>query len=191
MMNFYWFDAIILGFTLLLGLKGSVNGLIREIFGLLGIIGGVFVASMFASNAADFIQNTFYQIGNEDLANFAGFLVVLVVFWLFCLVLGNFLAKLVKLSGLSFLDRLGGFLFGALKVFLIFAILVFCVSKIDFLNDKLENFAQNSYTLKLLKNSGAFIMNQPLTQSNFKDMGENLKELQNDFNKTQGGYNAN
>ncbi|EAJ2126802.1 CvpA family protein, partial [Campylobacter upsaliensis] len=26
-MNFYWFDAFIIGFTLLLGLKGILNGL--------------------------------------------------------------------------------------------------------------------------------------------------------------------
>ncbi|EPD5732334.1 CvpA family protein, partial [Campylobacter jejuni] len=53
-MNFYWFDAFILGFTLLLGLKGIINGLIKEIFGLLGIIGGVFIASKYATQAAEF-----------------------------------------------------------------------------------------------------------------------------------------
>ncbi|MDN2813136.1 CvpA family protein, partial [Campylobacter coli] len=35
-MEFYWFDAFILGFTLLSGLKGIVSGLIKEVFGLLG-----------------------------------------------------------------------------------------------------------------------------------------------------------
>ncbi|EKA9768430.1 CvpA family protein, partial [Campylobacter coli] len=146
-MEFYWFDAFILGFTLLLGLKGIVSGLIKEVFGLLGIIGGVFIASKYASQAAEFIQNTFYKIENQSLANFAGFLAILIIFWIICLVLGNFISKLVKLSGLGFLDRLGGFIFGGAKVFLIFAILVFCVARIDFLNDKLNQFAQNSFTL--------------------------------------------
>lgn len=186
-MNFYWFDAFIIGFTLLLGLKGILNGLFKEIFGLLGIVGGVFIASKYANDGASFIQNTFYKIENESLASFAGFLAILVIFWIVCLLLGNFLAKLIKLSGLGFLDKIGGFLFGGTKVFLIFAILVFCVARIDFLNDKLENFAKDSYTLNLLKDTGAFIMNQPLAEQSLKETEQNLKEnLENISNETQG-----
>ncbi|MCR2064959.1 CvpA family protein [Campylobacter helveticus] len=186
-MNFYWLDAFIIGFTLLLGLKGILNGLFKEIFGLLGIVGGVFIASKYANDGASFIQNTFYKIENESLASFAGFLAILVIFWIVCLLLGNFLAKLIKLSGLGFLDKIGGFLFGGAKVFLIFAILVFCVARIDFLNDKLENFAKDSYTLNLLKDTGAFIMNQPLAEQSLKETEQNLKEnLENISNETQG-----
>lgn len=101
-MNFYWFDAFILGFTLLLGLKGIINGLIKEIFGLLGIIGGVFIASKYATQAAEFIQSAFYKIENQSLAGFAGFLAILIIFWIVCLLVGNFLSKLIKLSGLGF-----------------------------------------------------------------------------------------
>ena len=186
-MNFYWFDAFIIGFTLLLGLKGILNGLFKEIFGLLGIVGGVFIASKYANDGASFIQNTFYKIENESLASVAGCLAILVIFWIVCLLLGNFLAKLIKLSGFGFLDKIGGFLFGGAKVFLIFAILVFCVARIDFLNDKLENFAKDSYTLNLLKDTGAFIMNQPLAEQSLKETEQNLKEnLENISNETQG-----
>ncbi len=193
-MNFYWFDAFVLGFTLLLGLKGIINGLIKEVFGLLGIVGGVFIASKYANEAALFIQNTFYKIQNESLASFVGFLAILLLFWILCLLVGNLFAKIIKLSGLSFLDRLGGFLFGGTKVFLIFAILVFCVSKISFLNEKLENFAKDSYTLASLKKSGAYIMNQNETnlqdlqeevKENLKENLENLQELNPGSNGTQ------
>ncbi len=190
-MGFYWFDAFILGFTLLLGLKGIINGLIKEIFGLLGIVGGVFIASKYADRASLFIQNTFYKIQNESLASFVGFLALLILFWLFCLLLGNLFSKLIKLSGLGFLDRFGGFLFGGLKVFLIFAILVFCVSRIGFLNQKLQDFAKDSYTLALLKKSGAYIMNQPLAEASLQNLQEgvmeNLQGLSSDLNSTQEG----
>ncbi|MCH5336749.1 MAG: CvpA family protein [Campylobacter sp.] len=189
-MNFYWFDVFILGFTLLLGLKGILNGLIKEIFGLVGIIGGVFIASKYTNQAALFIQNTFYKIENESLASFAGFLAVLIIFWILCLLIGNILSKLIKLSGLSFLDRLGGFLFGGAKVFLIFAILIFCLARINFLNEKLESFAKNSYTLNLLKRTGSYIMNQPLAERSLQNLQqgvqENLQELNSDSNNTQG-----
>ncbi|ECK7639161.1 CvpA family protein [Campylobacter jejuni] len=186
-MNFYWFDAFILGFTLLLGLKGIINGLIKEIFGLLGIIGGVFIASKYATQAAEFIQSTFYKIENQSLAGFAGFLAILIIFWIVCLLAGNFLSKLIKLSGLGFLDRIGGFIFGEAKIFLIFAILVFCVARIDFLNDKLDNFAKNSYTLNLLKETGSFIMNQPLTENSLDHASEKLQDIVSDLNNTQKG----
>ncbi|MBM0636841.1 CvpA family protein [Campylobacter sp. VicNov18] len=182
-MNFYWFDAFILGFTLLLGLKGIINGLIKEIFGLLGIIGGVFLASKYASQASEFIQNTFYRIENQSLAEFAGFLTVLIIFWIACLLFGNFLSKLIKLSGLGFLNHIGGFVFGGMKIFLIFAILIFCIAKIDFLNDKLNYFAEDSYTLNLLKRTGSFIMNQPLAEDSLEYATQKFQNITNDLNK--------
>ncbi|KAA6226488.1 CvpA family protein [Campylobacter sp. LR291e] len=186
-MNFYWFDVLILGFTFLLGLKGGVNGLVKEIFGLIGIIGGVFIAAVYSDEAAKFIQENLYNIDNKDLASFAGFLSILIIFWIICLILGSFIARLVKFSGLSFLDRIGGFIFGSAKVFLIFAILVFCIEKIGPLKDKLDSFAKDSYTLSVLKNTGAYIMNQPLAQnplqelkqdinSNIQELGQNIQE---------------
>ena len=181
-MNFYWFDALIVGFTLLLGLKGIINGLIKEIFGLLGIIGGIFIASKYAPQMAQFIQNTFYKIENESLAQFAAFLIILIVFWIVCLLFGNLLSKLIKLSGLGFLDRMGGFIFGGMKIFLIFAILIFCVAKIDFLNEKLNDFAKNSYTLNLLKITGSFIMNQPLTENGLEYASQKFQNITNDLN---------
>ena len=180
-MNFYWFDAFVIGFTLLLGLKGILNGLIKEVFGLLGIIGGVFLASVYADKCAAFICETFYKIENEALASFAGFLAILILFWIFCLLFGNFLAKLIKLSGLGFLDRMGGFVFGSAKIFLVFAILVFCIARIDFLDDKLEKFAAGSYTLSVLKNVGSLIMNQSLSMPNLDEIRQ---DLQKDLNAT-------
>lgn len=189
-MDFYWFDVIILGFTLLLGLKGILNGLVKEVFGLLGIVGGVFVASKYTDWATSFVQNTFYKIQNESLASFVGFLFLLLVFWVLCLLMGILFSKMIKLSNLSFLDRLGGFLFGGTKVFLVFAILIFCITKINFLNEKLENFAKGSYTLDLLRNTGSYVMNQPLAEQSLQNLKQeikgNFRELNSDLNSTQG-----
>ena len=76
MSNFYWFDILIFGLTFLLGLKGIVNGLIKEIFGLLGVIGGVLLASRYAQTAGNLINDRIYKINNEELIIFAGFLSV-------------------------------------------------------------------------------------------------------------------
>lgn len=186
MQEIYWFDIFILGFTLLLGLKGVIDGLIKEVFGLIGIIGGVIFASRYSQEAANFISNNLYKIENESLALFAGFLIILVVFWIVCISLGSIISKLLKISGLGIFDRIGGFIFGSAKIFLVFSILVFCVSKIEFLNIKLENYTKDSFVYPMLKQTGSFIMNQEITIKSVDKISEEIKDLKSDFNKTQG-----
>ena len=45
MQGFAVFDLIIISITLILGLKGLFRGLIKEVFGIIWIIGEIFVAS--------------------------------------------------------------------------------------------------------------------------------------------------
>lgn len=186
-MGAYWFDVLVLGLTFLLGLKGIVNGLIKELFGLLGIFGGVWLASMNSRAAADFIESTFYRIDNADLAVFLGFLAILVCVWVLCLFLGVILTKLVSLSGLGFLNRLGGFVFGAAKIFLVLAIIIYCISKIDFLNQKLHKYIQGGYSLTVLTEVGAFIMNDPKVKSSVDTVIQTSFDTNaTDLNSTQG-----
>ena len=46
-----WFDIIVIALVLILGVKGIINGLIKETFGLIGLIGGLVVASRFSDVA--------------------------------------------------------------------------------------------------------------------------------------------
>ena len=49
MNSFSYFDLVVGLLIVLVGLKGIVNGFIREVFGLIGIVGGVFIASVYAT----------------------------------------------------------------------------------------------------------------------------------------------
>ena len=44
-MELNYFDLVAAIIILMLGLKGIINGFFKEVFGLLGIVGGIFVAS--------------------------------------------------------------------------------------------------------------------------------------------------
>lgn len=179
----YWFDILICGLTLLLGIKGAVNGLVKELFGLLGIVGGVLIASRLANKASAFISSNIHNINNEDLGKFIGFLLVLIIFWILCISIGFIIAKIVKMSGLEILDRLGGFAFGCVKVFLIFAILFFCVNELNFIKQKIEKFSKDSFIVPVLEATGAFIMNNERVKQVVQETGQNL-DLE--INTTQG-----
>ncbi|TQR61140.1 CvpA family protein [Campylobacter troglodytis] len=182
-MNLYWFDILILAFTFLLGLRGIISGLVKEVFGLLGIIGGVLLASRYSQTVGQLIDSKIYKIANDDLMLFAGFLVILIIFWILCLLMGLLLSKLVTMSGLGFLNRLGGFLFGCAKIFLIFAILIFCIGRFSYFDEQLDKYTQGSFILPTLKKAGAFIMNNPSVKKGIDETINSFdlesKELEN------------
>ena len=55
MQNIAIFDLVIITITLLLGLKGLFRGIIKEIFGIIGIIGAIFVASRISTQTGELI----------------------------------------------------------------------------------------------------------------------------------------
>jgi len=65
MSHFNYFDIVILGLSVLLGLKGLIRGFLKEIFALIGIVGGVFVASRIANDIGTFLANIL-KIQNEQ-----------------------------------------------------------------------------------------------------------------------------
>lgn len=153
------FDIGVIALVLILGIKGIISGLIKEIFGLLGLIGGIVVASRFAKEAGEFISDKIYKIDGDSALFFVGFLSLLVGFWIACLAIGAFISKLAGMSGLGFLDRIGGFIVGISKIFLVFSVLVVVLSNIQIANNKLEPYFQGSKLYPILLETGKWIMN--------------------------------
>lgn len=174
--GFFWFDILILALTLLIAIKGILSGFIKEFLGLLGLIGGVLLASRYANDMSNIIKSYIYDITNSDLAKFVGFISIVLIAWLLCLLAATVLCKLVKMSGLGFLDRLLGFIFSGTKVFLIFAILVYCINKISFLSQNIKPFMQGSSVFMILEDLGAFIMNDKTVKENIQAIEQSLNE---------------
>ena len=76
-----WFDIIVIAVVVILGIKGVINGLIKEIFGLIGIIGGVIVASRNANLVGEQISLYLYQL-SDSAEFFFGFLLTLIIFFI-------------------------------------------------------------------------------------------------------------
>ncbi|MEA1891104.1 MAG: CvpA family protein [Campylobacterota bacterium] len=171
-MDFNYFDIIASVIILLLGLKGIVNGFFKEAFGLVGIIGGIFIASRVGDKVGEYLSNLIFKFDSSAAINFTGFLATLAVFWLFMLLIGYIFKKLSLLSGLGIYDRILGFVFGASKFFLIAAIITYAAYNIKAVKATLDEPMKDSVLFPIFIQTGAFIMKlDPV-------------EISNDINKT-------
>lgn len=154
------FDIVSLALILILGIKGIINGFIKEVAGLVGIIGGVYLASRFAQEAGTFIDANIYQIQNTASLYLIGFISVLIVFWLISLLVGKILESLLHMSGLGFIDKLAGFFIGSMKIFLIFSILAITLSNISFIKERMDTVFEKSFMYPIFIDVGKFIIKQ-------------------------------
>lgn len=159
-----WLDLIIIGLVFIFGLKGLSSGLIREIFGIIGIIGGFVAAIRYKAEVGAWISANIYNLGEIGIMSetgtesVVGFIIALFGIWFIALVLGELLTKLLGLSGLSLIDRIGGFVFGGAKIFLIFAVLAVFIKSSAFLNDQARPYFEKSITYPYLVNVGTKLM---------------------------------
>ena len=159
MMDFNYFDVTIAAIILILGIKGFMQGFIKEAFGLVGLIAGVYFASRLAPDAAAFIDTNFFHLENQSLLTLIGFLAILIIIWLSATILGSIFSKLTSQSGLGFLNRLLGFVAGGGKYFLIFALIVTALSNVTLVKDNLEKYVKDSILYPYLKEAGSYLIN--------------------------------
>ena len=159
MTDFNYFDVTIAAIILILGIKGFMQGFIKEIFGLVGLVAGVYFASRLAPDAAAFIDKNFFHLENQSLLTLIGFLAILIIIWLGATILGAIFSKLTNQSGLGFLNRLLGFAAGGGKYFLIFALIVTALSNVTLVKDNLEKYVKDSVLYPYLKEAGSYLIN--------------------------------
>jgi len=158
MVDFNYFDITIGAIILLLAVKGFMNGVIKEIFGLAGLIGGVYFASRLAGEAAVFIDKNFVHIENAALLKLIGFMSILIIIWLGATILGAIFSKLTSASGLGFADRIFGFIAGGGKYFIIFALIVTALSNVALIKDNMDKYVKDSMLYPLLYKAGSAII---------------------------------
>jgi membrane protein required for colicin V production len=181
MIDFNYFDITIGAIVLILGIKGFMNGFIKEVFGLVGLVGGVYFASRLSTTAATFIDKNFLHMENTALLKLLGFLAILIIIWLSATILGAIFSKLTSASGLGFMNRLLGFIAGGGKYFLIFALIVTALSNVALVKDNLEKHVQDSILYPYLTKLGSTIINLDPSTLGLKKTSttEVLKEVAN------------
>lgn len=181
MMDFNYFDVTIASIILILGIKGFMQGFIKELFGLAGLVGGVYFASRLSDRAASFIDTNFLHLDNISLLKLIGFLAILIIIWTGATILGALFSKLTNESGLSFLNRLFGFIAGGGKYFIIFALIVTALSNVKLLKDNLEKYVNDSELYPYLREAGSYLIQIDtsdigITTSNISSISTTSKE---------------
>ncbi|GAX88176.1 membrane protein required for colicin V production [Lebetimonas natsushimae] len=172
-----WFDAIIIGVTLILAIKGFFNGFVKEIAGLIGIIGGLYLASLFYHQAGIYINNNLIEIKNASAIDLVGFIAVFVGFWISTVFIGFLINKILKISALSALDRILGFIFAGAKFFLLISVILAMLYKVEFIKEKTQKYVKNSIVFPVCIIAGNKIIN--LSPKDLEKLSKNVKISKN------------
>jgi len=157
MQDFSIFDMVELGITLVLGLKGLFRGLIKEVFGIVGIIGAIFVASRISTDIGGLIA-PILALENQATINLIGFILALIGFWVIVYLLGVVVSKIFSASGLGLFDRIFGFVFGSAKVFLIFSVIAYALYQVESFKKAIDNKTAGSIVMPHLISVGSYII---------------------------------
>lgn len=157
-MDLNYFDVAVGSIVLLLGLKGLLNGFSKEVFGLAGIVGGVYVASHLGGYIGKFLSDTLFHFESATAINLVGFIFALGIFWLLMVALGAGFKKLSALSGLGPLDRILGFIIGSSKFFFILSIIIYALFSVTAIRENFEDKMKDSIFYKPMFATGDFIL---------------------------------
>ncbi|RXJ92906.1 colicin V synthesis protein [Malaciobacter molluscorum] len=155
--DFTIFDMIVVGFTVILGLKGLFRGFIKEVLGLVGIIGGIFIASRFSLEVGNILA-PILALENEATIKLIGFIAALIGFLLIIYIITIILNKITDISGLGAVNRILGFLFGSAKIFLIFSVIIYALYQVQSFKSFIDEKMGSSITFPYLIDVGGYIV---------------------------------
>ncbi|HIP02674.1 MAG TPA: CvpA family protein [Campylobacterales bacterium] len=168
MENVSLLDLVSIALILFLGIKGILRGFVKEVFGLIGIIGGIFIASKYAQVAGEYADANFLNLQNKASIYLIGFIAVLILFWIIATFVGSMLGKLVNSSGLGIVDKILGFIVGGAKIFLIFSVIIYVLSSIGIFRSSLNSIFEGSMMYPIFKEVGSKIVQIDPSQLNEK-----------------------
>ncbi len=119
-----WLDIVIIIVTLLLGMLGLWRGAIKAVFGIVGLIGGIALAGHYYLPLASILSS-----GEAIWSRIAAYAIILVATLIVASVIGWFVARLVHIVMLGWVDRLIGFILGAAIGSMLCAAVLAIVSK--------------------------------------------------------------
>ena len=164
-MDFNMVDMIIIGLVLFLAIKGMVNGFTQELFNFIALIGGVAIAARVHTMAGEKIAefNILPNITTE-VQNFIGFLATFIIIWAAISFIASIITRISSETP-GFVSRLVGYLIGTVRYVAIFSLIIFGISKADFLKENLSKYYAKSQLFVPMSQIGANLLNLDSNQT--------------------------
>jgi membrane protein required for colicin V production len=113
------FDIIVLAVIGILTVVGLFNGIVKQLFGLGGIVAGYILAMKYYELCSKYLTSL-----HPGTAKALSFITIFLACVIIAHIIGWVVGKFITISGLGFLNRIGGGLLGFLKGYLIVAVMV-------------------------------------------------------------------
>ena len=133
-----YIDIILGGLLLISVVMGWRQGLVRQVFGILALLLGVFCAYKFSGFTAHYLSKWFAM--NESVTNTVAFAITFIAVLFLVILIGRIADKFIKMVALGFVNRLLGAILCALKAVLIISICLIILQSFDILSaEKIRN----------------------------------------------------
>ena len=116
--------------------KGLYNGLIKEIFSLAGLFIAIFITFRYMNDVA-IILSPFFQ--GPDTATIAAGIITFVLILILVKALSYWLEKIIDIIKLSFINKLAGMAFGAVKAIVLISALLLLLTAIEIPSENNRN----------------------------------------------------
>lgn len=127
-------DLIFSGILIISILVGLIRGAIREVLSLIGLAVAIYLAFTFSEMISDRYVSRFFE---EPKISYLVSFVLIILAAIFAIALINmFFSQLLRASGLSFVNRFFGLLFGAIRGAVICSVIVLALSFIPSVTGK-------------------------------------------------------
>lgn len=150
-----WLDITIVIILAVFTLIGIYRGLIRQVFSIAALAGGIVVGFILYDIAGGVFMDT-GLVDNESIANVGGFIITAFLAYLIIQILGWITAKLIGTLQLSWINRgaggLLGFIIGAMLAFLF-------VSSLTIFYSNAESEVENSVLVPYLNQAYTVVKN--------------------------------
>lgn len=164
---------IILAIPLAIGaIRGFTRGLILEVASLVGIVAGIYVASLFAHVVAKTI--TAWIDWNPHAVKLIAFVIVFIGVVIVVNIFARFVEKVFKLAGLTFLNRLTGLAAGTLKMaFILSVVLIF----FNYINREESLMSEDTREKSFLYNPVSAFVPSVLPEKEFLKAKETMERI--------------
>ena len=154
-MDINWLDIILLSSMLISGLLALTQGFIKEVLSLIGWVISFISVTILMPEAGKFLKPF---IESEALSDLITIVLIFIVTLLIWRVISLMIIKLFKVTSINYIDRILGFIFGILRVYILLLI-TFAILILPLDNADRPNYIKSSFVSPIIEKSVNLILN--------------------------------